>query len=69
MWTMDEDKRKYTPSLVDSFYIQAGVQTKREKVGAEGLEPPASRMWTVQTAKRKNGVSNVVLPEVKLFKV
>ena len=38
-------------------------------MGTDGLEPPTSRMWTVQTAKRENGVSNVILPEVELFKV
>ena len=34
-------------------------------MGADGLEPPT----TVQTAKREKGVSNVVLPDVELFKV
>ena len=34
-------------------------------MGADGLEPPT----TVQTGKREKGVSNVILPEVELFKV
>ena len=69
MWIVGENGFIYTLPLEESFYIQAGVQTKGEKVGAEGLEPTTSRMWTVQTAKRENGVSNVILPEVELFKV
>jgi hypothetical protein len=40
-----------------------------EEVGAKGLEPTTSRMSTLQTAKRENGVSNVVFLEVELFKV
>ena len=41
----------------------------RGKMGAIGLEPTTSRMWTVQTVKRENRVSNVVLLEVVFFKV
>ena len=44
-------------------------------MGTTGLEPQAERcsashwMWTLRTAKRKNRISNAILPEVELFKV
>ena len=38
-------------------------------MGAIGLEPTTSRMWTQQTGRHENGVSNVILPELELFKV
>ena len=47
---------------------------KREKVGAIGLEPKRclhriALDVNLQTAKREKSVSNVLLPEVGIFKV
>jgi len=53
MWTVEENECKYTLPQVGIFNIEAQVIQKGGKVGADGLEPSTSRVWTAQTAKRE----------------
>ena len=66
---MEENECRYTLPQVEIFNIEVQVIQKGAKVGAEGLEPPTSRMRTLQTEKRENCVSTIVLLEVEFFKV